>query len=111
MGELTGSGTMTRLWSFTGRRHWVRQQSRCSICGTRLCADDAIGCVGSELVHAECALVHLFMSSSGGAGRERASAALSAEAREGWQAVLSDLIAVQQLNAGASPHHRRTGLP
>ena len=110
MEELTGSGTMSRLGSFTMRRRRVRRRSRCSICGTRVCADDAIGCVGCELVHAECALVHLFMSSCGGAGRERNPAALSAEASEGWQAVLSDLIAVQQLNAGTTEHRRPTGV-
>jgi hypothetical protein len=104
MGELTGSGTMTRLRSFTLRHHGMHRRSRCSICGTRLCAEDAIGCVGAELVHAECALVHLFMSSPGGAGRECVSAALSAEATECWQAVLSDLVAVQQLNVGATEH-------
>jgi hypothetical protein len=100
---------MTRLRSFAGRRHGVRRQSRCSICGTRVCSDDAIGFVGSELVHAECALVHLFMSSSGSAGRERMSAAPSADASECWRAVLSDLTAVQ-LNAGATERVRQTGV-
>ena len=89
------------------RRHAVRPQSRCAICGTRLCQDDAIGLAGSELVHAECALVHLFMS-SGGAMRPRGSARLSPDADEAWQTVLADLIAVRQLNAGGIENDRGT---
>ena len=77
------------------RRHLVRRGSRCPICGTRLCEDDAIGLAGSELVHAECALVHLFMS-SGDASRRRASRRLSPEVDEAWQAVLADLSAEQR---------------
>ena len=39
---------------------------RCGICGTRLCADDTITVVGSELTHAECFLVHLLESPRAG---------------------------------------------
>jgi hypothetical protein len=66
-----GAGRRRCVRRVAPRRRRPAARLRCPVCSTVVLPDDALGLVGGELAHAECALAH-WLCACAPAGRRRA---------------------------------------